>query len=73
METKKLKDMIFLTDFSLVSEDLEWDIVSTHSPFLLSLPGAKIFNMDSEPVKTCKWTELLNVRIFFDFFQGEKG
>ncbi|MBQ3689488.1 MAG: hypothetical protein II937_06430 [Bacteroidales bacterium] len=45
--------MIFLTDFSLVSEDMEWDIVSTHSPFLLSLPGAKIFDMDSEPVKTC--------------------
>ncbi|MBO7598624.1 MAG: AAA family ATPase [Bacteroidales bacterium] len=47
-------------------------IVSTHSPFLLSLPGAKIFNMDSEPVKTCKWTDLPNVRIFFDFFMERK-
>ena len=44
-------------------------IMSTHSPFILSLPFAKIYNMDELPVKTCKWTELPNVRIYYDFFK----
>ena len=43
-------------------------ILSSHSPFILSLPQARIYNMDSEPVTTCKWTELPNVRIYYDFF-----
>ena len=44
-------------------------ILSSHSPFILSIPNARIYNMDSEPVATCKWTELPNVRIFHDFFK----
>ena len=44
-------------------------ILSSHSPFILSIPYARIYNMDSEPVATCKWTELPNVRIFHDFFK----
>ena len=47
-------------------------ILSTHSPFILSLPNAKIYNMDAEPVATCKWTELPNVRIYHDFFKDHQ-
>ena len=43
-------------------------ILSSHSPFILSLPEARIYNMDSEPVSICRWTELPNVRIYHDFF-----
>lgn len=43
-------------------------VIATHSPFLLSLPGAKIYNLDSNPVATCKWTDLENVRIYHEFF-----
>lgn len=43
-------------------------VISTHSPFLLSLPGAKIYDLDSFPVQERKWTELENVRIYYDFF-----
>ena len=43
-------------------------IISTHSPFLLSLKFAKIYDLDSYPVTTKKWTELSNVRVYFDFF-----
>ncbi len=43
-------------------------IISTHSPFLLSLRGARIFDFDSVPVEKRKWTELDCVRVFFDFF-----
>ncbi len=43
-------------------------IISTHSPFLLSIKGAKIYDLDSSPVAVKKWTELENVRAYYDFF-----
>ena len=44
-------------------------IISTHSPFLLSMRGAKIYDMDEEPVDVKRWTELSNVRVYYDFFK----
>lgn len=44
-------------------------ILSSHSPFILSMPFAQIYNFDEEPIKTCKWTELPNVRIYYEFFK----
>ncbi len=43
-------------------------IISTHSPFLLSLKGARIYDIDSNPVRRCKWTQLDCVRVYRDFF-----
>ena len=43
-------------------------IIATHSPILLSMRGAKIYNLDSIPAEPCKWTELPNVRRYYDFF-----
>ena len=43
-------------------------VISTHSPFLLSMRGAKIYDMDEETVDVKRWTELANVRAYFDFF-----
>lgn len=48
-------------------------VISTHSPFLLSLPGAKIYDLDSDPVQVRKWTELENVRVYYDFFQKHQA
>lgn len=48
-------------------------IISTHSPFLLSLRGAKIYDLDEDPVDVKRWTELENVRIFHDFFKAHEG
>ena len=48
-------------------------IISTHSPFLLSMPAVRIYNMDVTPVSTCKWTELPNVRIYYEFFKAHEG
>jgi predicted ATPase len=45
-------------------------IISTHSPFLLAMRGAKIYNLDENPVDVSRWTELENVRIYHDFFKG---
>lgn len=44
-------------------------IIATHSPFLLSMRNAKIYDMDEEPVDVKKWTDLGNVRAYYDFFK----
>ncbi|MGB8455306.1 MAG: AAA family ATPase [Anaerocolumna sp.] len=44
-------------------------IISTHSPFLLAMGGARIYNLDENPVSIRKWTELENVCTYFDFFK----
>lgn len=44
-------------------------IISTHSPFLLSLKGAKIYDLDSSPVTVKKWTELENIKAFHELFK----
>ena len=44
-------------------------IIATHSPFLLSLRGARIYDFDEDPVDVKKWTQLKNVRAFYDFFK----
>ncbi len=43
-------------------------VISTHSPFFLAMPGAKIYNLDLYPARECDWTELENVRAYYDFF-----
>ncbi len=48
-------------------------VISTHSPFLLSMRGAKIYDMDEEPVDVKRWTKLEGVRAYFDFFQRHAG
>lgn len=47
-------------------------IIATHSPFLLALDGAKIYDLDSSPVGIKKWWELENTRIYFEFFYKHK-
>jgi len=44
-------------------------IISTHSPFLLAMHGAKIYDLDKNPVDVKKWTELENVRVYYEFFK----
>lgn len=48
-------------------------IISTHSPFLLNLLEAKIYDLDSNPVETKKWTELSNVKIYHEFFKEHES
>lgn len=48
-------------------------VISTHSPFLLSMKGAKIYDLDSDPVDVRKWTQLKNVRTYYDFFKQRQN
>jgi predicted ATPase len=47
-------------------------IIATHSPVFLAMKEAKIYNLDSYPASVCKWTELPNVRRYFNFFMEHK-
>lgn len=44
-------------------------VISTHSPFFLALKGAKIYDFDEKPVNIKSWTELKNVRSYYEFFK----
>lgn len=48
-------------------------IIATHSPFLLSMKGAKIYDLDANPVQERRWTELPNVRAYYDFFKKHEN
>ncbi len=47
-------------------------VISTHSPFFLAMNGAKIYDLDEDPVDVKKWTELESVRVYHDFFKHHK-
>lgn len=48
-------------------------ILSTHSPFLLSLPGARVYDLDAEPVCVRPWTQIASVRTYWDFFREHEA
>ena len=48
-------------------------IISTHSPFLLAMRGAKIYDMDEEVVDVKRWTELGGIRAYYEFFKKNEA
>lgn len=48
-------------------------VIATHSPFLLSMREAKIYDMDEEVVDVKRWSELGNVRAYFNFFKKHEA
>lgn len=48
-------------------------IIATHSPFLMSIKGAKIYDFDENPVDVKRWTELENVRAYYEFFKKHEN
>ncbi len=47
-------------------------IISTHSPFLLAIKSAKIYDLDARPADFKKWTQLEAVRAYHDFFERHR-
>lgn len=64
---KQLELVSFLED-SVRFFDCQF-IIATHSPFLLSLKEAKIYDLDEPFIKIKKWTQLSNVRTYYNFFK----
>lgn len=44
-------------------------IIATHSPFLLALQEAKIYNLDADPATVAKWWELPNMQLYHKLFK----
>ena len=65
------ENQLYLADFLLESVRYCGNqlVISTHSPFLLSLPGAKIINLDDHSRVAESWTALKNPRVYYDFFK----
>jgi len=47
-------------------------IIATHSPFFLSIPHAKIYNLDESPIKEAKWNELESMQCYYNLFEEYK-
>ncbi len=65
------ENQLVLADF--LSESVRYCgnqlVISTHSPFLLALPGAKIIDLDHHSRIAENWTQLKNPRVYYDFFK----
>lgn len=48
-------------------------IIATHSPFMLGILNAKIYNLDTKEYEVQKWNELDNVKYFYKFFKDREG
>lgn len=48
-------------------------IIATHSPFILSIKNAKIYDLDTTPVSIKKWWEVDNTQIYFNFFEENRA
>ncbi|MBR2491277.1 MAG: AAA family ATPase [Ruminiclostridium sp.] len=48
-------------------------LLATHSPILLAMKGAKVYDLDRRPIQVSKWTDLPAVRGWYDFFREHQG
>ena len=44
-------------------------VMATHSPFLLSMREARIYDLDERPADVKRWTRLPNMRTYYEFFR----
>ncbi len=58
-----------LAEFLRASLELRTQfIIATHSPLLLALEGAKVYDLSTQPLCERSWYELENIRLLHDFF-----
>lgn len=48
-------------------------IIATHSPFLLGIEGAKIYNLDDDYVTISQWHELESTKLYYNLFRKLEG
>ncbi len=47
-------------------------VIATHSPFLLSMRGAKVYDLDAAPAAVKRWTQLPDIRAAHEFFEAHR-
>ncbi|MCI7643726.1 MAG: AAA family ATPase [Lentisphaeria bacterium] len=63
--TRQLELAQYLIDSARLGTQL---IIATHSPLLLALPEAKVYDFDCNPIAVKPWYKLESSRIYYDFF-----
>ena len=48
-------------------------VIATHSPFFLAMRDAKIYDLSVEKACVKRWTELTNVRAYYEFFKKHES
>lgn len=48
-------------------------VIATHSPILLALKDARVYDLDRTPVSACRWTEVADVTAFYQFFKAHEA
>lgn len=48
-------------------------IISTHSPFLLAIKDALVYDLDASPAGICRWYDVDSVRLWYDFFREHES
>lgn len=48
-------------------------VIATHSPFILGIEGAKIYNLDEEYVTISEWHELESTKLYYELFRKLDG
>ena len=72
--------MVYLKTFKLSNQKINemarylsvQFIIATHSPFMLGILDAKIYNLDTKNYLVQKWSELDNVKFFINFLKIER-
>lgn len=47
-------------------------IIATHSPYMLAMRGARVYDFDRTPVSTVNWVDVESVRALYEFFMAKK-
>lgn len=47
-------------------------IIATHSPFLLAMNNARIYNLDAAPAQVQSWWELENTKLYYRYFKQHR-
>ena len=48
-------------------------IISSHSPFILSIKGAVVYDLDATPVTVRKWSELESIKEYYGLFKDREN
>ena len=48
-------------------------VISTHSPFFLSMKGALLYDLDSRPAAPKRWWELENMQMYYALFHDNRA
>ena len=69
MSCKFQKQLAEIIEYSATHGNSQF-IIATHSPFLLAIPNAKIYNLDADPVCVSEFWELENMKDYYSLFNS---